>query len=489
MIGCTLAVLLALGAPAAEEVVSDDWYAQFDAQGKTGWSHRRLLRTTVDGKAAWITESESEARPVRTSTRIVEDGEGRVLSYRTSVDIGMKGGPQVREGRVEKGVVRAVEDGKARQVPYPAGALGPAAIDRAVAANLKPGAAGEVLRFQTIDAKAGVLRWTVAAQTELTDVLGRHLWLTRVERTDETGIPEVSLVGPGNREFAGSINLGTIRWLLAEEVVAKSDREPAALVAAGVVAPDRAIPPRPARAVYRLSRKGTAPLALPEGRWQRVVAKGDANMVDVEVTFAEPPSGTAVARPQLNRKDLARYLAAAPFLETAHPRLQAMAAEAVGGLINSLRTARMIELGVHDYLAPAPAGTGFPTACEAISSATGDSKAAAALAAGLCRAAGIPSRVVGGFAYREGKPVGAFEARVWVEAHVAEDVWFPLDPLRMDGTRPVKGVDDLEGHGGFDATHIAVIVSDLATDRPFTDIVKPVLDFMDGLTIAVIEPK
>ena len=40
-----------------------------------------------------------------------------------------------------------------------------------------------------------------------------------------------------------------------------------------------------------------------------------------------------------------------------------------------------------------------------------------------------------------------------------------IDPLRMDGTHPTKHADELAGHGGFDATHVAVLRSDLNTDR------------------------
>jgi hypothetical protein len=104
---------------------------------------------------------------------------------------------------------------------------------------------------------------------------------------------------------------------------------------------------------------------------------------------------------------------------------------------------------------------------------------------------------VSGFVYWEprtwapelGFPHGAFAPHVWAEVYVAEGVWHPLDPMRMDGTEPEENVDELEGHGGFDATHVAVLRSDAATDKPFTDIVKPVLDFMDGLTVTAVEPK
>jgi hypothetical protein len=490
---------------AADEPVADDWYAQFHQGRKAGWSHRRLLRSTEDGKPVWVTETEALAlvegtgkSTVTSSSRVVEDGEGRVLSYRSSVAPSWAKAPQVREGAVKDGVVRAMEDGKSREVPYPAGALGPAALDRAIAQRLDPGTEGKAIAFQTIDATGRPVSWKCAKSTELTNVLGRYMWLTPVERIDESGLPEVSLLGPGGREYAGANDLGVWQWFLTEEVVAKGEAEPSALLAPGVVAPDRAIPmsPRPVRALYRLSRKGRPVGDLPEGGAQRIASRGKDGSVDVEVRFVEPPSGTAIARPQPPRQETRRFLASTPLLELEHPRLKRFGEETIGGLINSLRSARMIELAVHGYLHAAPAETGFATACETISSATGDSTEAAVLAAGLARSVGVPSRIVAGFVYRDastwhGEPMprGAFAFHAWAEVHVAEGTWFPLDPMRMDGTLPQKNADELEGHGGFDATHIAVLVSDLDTKRPFTDICKPVLDFMDGLSIEVLEPR
>jgi hypothetical protein len=156
----------------------------------------------------------------------------------------------------------------------------------------------------------------------------------------------------------------------------------------------------------------------------------------------------------------------------------------------------MIELNVHDYVQPAPADVGFGTACDAISSQTGDSTEAAVLAVAWARATGLPARLVAGFVYWDASkwpastfPRGAFAFHAWAEIYVADGTWHPVDPMRMDGTSPTKNVDELAGHGGFDETHVAVLRSDLATAKPVTDIVLPVLAFMDGLTIEVVEPK
>ena len=508
---CVIALVAGVVFPsparAADEVVADHWYAHFHNETKAGWDRTRVLRGTMGGKAVWITETESRLirfmdgalleSPMTSSSRIVEDEAGAVLSYATSVEFGLPSGPQKREGTVKDGTISAVEDGKARSVPYPAGALGPAAIRRKILAELKPGAAGSVVRFQPIDAAGGELKWTAEGMTEVSNVLGRYMWLTRVEQTDSTGIPDVLLFGPGGVEYAGATNLGIHQWFLTEESVAKTDAKPVDLLLSRIVESGRAIDPAKerSRAVFRLSKKDGKVTGLANDRAQRVTTTKDG-AVEVEVKFDELLSGHAHARPYAGKEDMKRWLAETPLVELAHPRLQEYAKHARGELINSLRTARMIELFVKGIVQPAPADVGFATACEAISSRTGDSTEAAVLAVALARASGVPARFVAGFVYWEpdtwpaGRfPKGAFALHTWAELYVAEGVWFPIDPMRMDGTEPQKGVDELEGHGGFDATHVAVLRSDLATSTPVTDVILPVLAFMDGLTIEVVEPK
>ena len=499
--------LLAASARAADEVVSDRWYARFHKDTKAGWGHTRVLKGTLDGKAVWITEHEMRLirfmdgsllkSPTTSSSRVVEDESGAVLSYATSFDWGLPSGPQKREGRVKDGTISAVEDGRARTLPYPAGALGPRAIERAIVAGLKPGAAGKLVEFRTTDATAGDLQWKAEGMTETVNVLGRYLWLYRVTKSNETGIDELMFIGPSAIEFAGATDLGMHQWFLTEEAVAKTDAEPVSLVLSRIVASDRAIDRANARsrAVFRLSKKDGKVGVLPEECGQRITARKDG-AVEVEVKFEEVISGRAHARPYAGNEDMKRWLAETPVVELSNARLREYAKSAAGQLINSLRTARMIELFVKQYVQPAPADIGFGTACDAISSATGDSTESAVLAVALARASGVPARLVAGFVYwgpetwTQGKyGKGAFALHTWAELYVAEGLWFPIDPMRMDGTEPKEGVDELEGHGGFDATHVAVLKSDLATDKPVTDIVLPTLAFMDGLSIEVVETK
>jgi transglutaminase-like putative cysteine protease len=496
---------LATPASAADEVVHDIWFAQFHGETKSGWSHERRVRSERDGKNVVVTESESKVlrgpggvelkTPIRSSSRFVEDENGAVLSYATSVDIGF--GPQIREGTVKDGVISAKEDGKARTLPYPEGALGPAGVDRAIAAELKADVTGKAVEFAAIDpASSAPVTWTVHGTTTAADILGRYVWLFRVVKKDRTGLPETLLIDGAGRHWGGDLNLGTIRYFRTEEVVAKADREPASWLTSRVIAPSRAIPASAhrARIVLRLTRKDGAVGDLPESASQKIVARGESGSIDVELTEGKPTSDLVLwMRPYIGDDVDAAYLAETPIVELSNPRLKRLAKEAVGRVEDALGSARAVERTVKQGIHPAPANVGFASACEAISSRTGDSTESAVLTVGFARSLGLPARLVSGFVYwgpelwPEGRqPRGAFAPHLWAEVYVGEDLWWPVDPMRLDLNPPPRSFLQ---HGGFDVTHVAVLRSDAATTTPFTDIVVPVLEFMDGLEIEVLEPK
>lgn len=504
-----VAGLLGLAASAAlaeDEVLVDHWFAQFQDGRKTGWSHHRLVRTIDEGAVRYVTDRESSLirgpqgteleNPMRFSLHVVEDEAGKVLAYSSSADIGIAAGPQTSEGTLRDGVIDGKRDGKPVSSPYPEGAIGPAAFDRAVNAAIAPGARGAAVQLDLHDpASSAEVSWKIPEKTQLVNVLGRYAWLYPVERMDSTGIPDVDLLDGAGRSWGGATNFGTIQWLRTEELVAKSDREPASFITDRTLAPDRAIPPA-TRTVLRLSRTGGAVGEVPESRSQRVVARGDDGTVDVEILDAEPKGDLVVwIRPYPGDEETRSLMAETPLVELSNPRLARLANDAVGSLTDGLGCARVLELRVKQFLEPAPVDVGFASACETISSRRGDFTEAAVLAAGMARALGLPSRLVAGLVYWDAskwpggkQPKGAFAFHVWAEVFVGEDLWHPVDPMRMDGTVPKEKATELVGHGGYGTTHLAILRHDLDTRQPFTDIALPVLEFMDGLAIEVVEP-
>jgi transglutaminase-like putative cysteine protease len=90
---------------------------------------------------------------------------------------------------------------------------------------------------------------------------------------------------------------------------------------------------------------------------------------------------------------------------------------------------------------------GYASAAEVLESRQGDCSEFAVLTAALCRAVGIPARVVVGIAYvQDFAGHEGFGGHAWTQAYVG-DRWIGLDAA-------FKG----SGRGGHDAGHIALAV-------------------------------
>lgn len=131
----------------------------------------------------------------------------------------------------------------------------------------------------------------------------------------------------------------------------------------------------------------------------------------------------------------------APYLETTDPELRQTAKELKGTDTNAYRVATRIRQWVYAHMKP-DYSMGVPRSCsEVYKKRRGVCRDYATLFAGIARAAGIPTKVVGGVVYAEGK----FFYHAWAECWVGE--WVPFD-----STMPNDFVD---------ATHIKFTQGDV----------------------------
>ena len=138
-----------------------------------------------------------------------------------------------------------------------------------------------------------------------------------------------------------------------------------------------------------------------------------------------------------------------PFLQAAHPEIISLAKESVKGKRNALEAAKAVEDFVATYIDSKDLSVGFASALEVARNRQGDCSEHAVLTAALCRAAGIPARVVFGVAYVDdffGSGY-CFGGHAWTQAYIG-DKWIGLDAS-------FKGA----GRGGYDAGHIALAIS------------------------------
>jgi len=150
-----------------------------------------------------------------------------------------------------------------------------------------------------------------------------------------------------------------------------------------------------------------------------------------------------------NDPEINRALENTPFLQAAHPEIIFLAKESVKGKRNALEAAEAIEAFVGTYIDSKDLSVGYASALEVARNRQGDCSEHAVLTAALCRAAGIPARVVFGVAYVDdffGSGY-CFGGHAWTQAYIG-DKWIGLDAS-------FKGA----GLGGYDAGHIALAIS------------------------------
>jgi len=135
---------------------------------------------------------------------------------------------------------------------------------------------------------------------------------------------------------------------------------------------------------------------------------------------------------------LASYLQPTPFLETDHPKIQALAASILNGESNSYRAAVKIKDWVYKEIAKEPT-VSIPNALEVLETRRGDCNEHTVLFNTLARAAGIPAKTVVGVVYLR----GAFYYHAWSEVWLGD--WVSLDSVLNQFPADVTHVKFLEG--------------------------------------------
>ncbi|MEE3180629.1 MAG: transglutaminase family protein [Planctomycetota bacterium] len=162
------------------------------------------------------------------------------------------------------------------------------------------------------------------------------------------------------------------------------------------------------------------------------------------------------------------YLSSTAYIQSDDARIIELTKKAAGNKKNSLEVARILEKWVYNYIRKKNLGTAFATAKEVLETRQGDCTEHAVLLAAMCRAAGIPSRVVAGLVYYRKSFVG----HMWTEVYTGK--WVPLDATI--------------GKGKVEADHIALAVSAL-DNTSISEIFIGLLPFLGNMEIEVLETR
>jgi len=195
---------------------------------------------------------------------------------------------------------------------------------------------------------------------------------------------------------------------------------------------------------YHLAPKNGAPnLTIPSDDNQRVRHSGNGKViVKVKPVTVRPGAGFPY-----RGSDAAIVEATKPtrFLQSEHEEVIDLARRAIGDTEDAAEAARRIEAFVGEYVENRSLSVGYASAAEVAASRQGDCSEFAVLTAAMCRAVGIPARVIVGVAYVDDfGGYRGFGGHAWTQAYVG-DRWIGLDASFKGG-----------GRGGYDAGHIAL---------------------------------
>lgn len=194
-------------------------------------------------------------------------------------------------------------------------------------------------------------------------------------------------------------------------------------------------PPAASAITYEISVLSPGGIQIPSDDNQVVETLGD-NRLLLTVRPAVPPPD--VPFPYSGKDpNILEALKPTEYLQCKDPKIVEMARIAVGSTTDAAKAARQIEAFVSGYIKKQDYSIGYASAREVAESRQGDCSEHAVLTAALCRAVGIPARVVSGLVYTEtlAGQKNVFGGHAWAEACIG-GVWIGLDATRAQGYGP-----------------------------------------------------
>ncbi|HET6632681.1 MAG TPA: transglutaminase-like domain-containing protein [Rhodanobacteraceae bacterium] len=424
----------------------DTWMSVTMEGRKIGSAH---LSRVVKGDTVTSTET-LRFELERAGTRITIENRETDIESRSGKVLGFDG--RTRLSGIENHVHgRRLDDGRVRVERSVGGQSHSHVMDWPARALLSEGqrlaqlraglAAGTKLQMRVFDITSGealtVDRHVIGAETVA--LPGGDEQLTRIEQV---------LHYPGNdsamtlwvdaavhvRKMQMTTLGQSLELLACDRACATAPNQPASVFSHAMAALpqplDRAQRRGPLRYIVR--SRDSQPLHFASTDEQRVRRDGDQWIIDIggDLAQREPPPTELDA-------------AATAWLQSADPKLHALALRAAGNARGTAARMHALQVFVNGYIAHKNLGVGYASALETLQTRSGDCTEHAVLLAALARSLAIPARVVTGLVYtpryagRENVLVPHAWVQAWVDGH-----WRSYDAAL----------------GGFDSGHLALAV-------------------------------
>jgi hypothetical protein len=242
-----------------------------------------------------------------------------------------------------------------------------------------------------------------------------------------------------------------IEMIACPESFAKSDLETADIFASWILKSPKTIQGLQdiKKITYTLKPKNPGiDLSFPSTDHQKCKTLEDGT---VQLTVSIMPDNKDAPFPYKgNDPKILEFLEETSYIQSNHPDIISLAEKCTNGKKNAIDAALAIEAFVSEYIEKKDLSVGYASALEVLKNRQGDCSEHALLVAALCRAVGIPARIVVGFAY-----IGdMFMGHAWTEAYIG-DKWRGLDASMRELGR------------GFDVGRITMAVGNLELSASF----------------------
>ena len=459
------ACLLLIAAPCARAQDYDIWYVVELAEKRAGWM--RQTRTTQGDTITSSTQTKITIRrdqitiTVEMQTEFVESTNGNPRSMRFVQQLGALPITIDYVFYDDHISVTTTQNDQSIEstLPLPEGVwLTPAAAEQYLSQRLAAGANKIIVR--TIDPSQGPTP-VVTTRTELEktniEVVGRIVPAIRCTAINSAfpALPSVEYIDEKGIVIRAEADIGGMKFtfMAADRDLALAELEAPELMQSTLVHVNEPID-RP-----RNTTRATFVLAVPDGSMPDVPQSGPQRSERIDERHVKVTIDTHnVAAADQADVDNSAYLESSAMI-TASDTLVAQLTERAtrsAGDDPSIR-AEALRRFVYRHIDEKDLSVGFASAAEVARSRQGDCTEHGVLLAAMLRADGIPSRVASGLIYAE-QFVGArdiFGYHMWAQALLEVDgtpTWVDLDAV-------------LPPQIAFDATHIALSYSHLATGR------------------------
>jgi hypothetical protein len=438
-----LACLAAIALPTcsfASDTATQQYFALYMQGGKIG--HAFQSRTpSPDGKVTTVERVEiTMARggiglTAKTSETCVETADGRPLSFEAVQDLGMM--TSRTSGTIQNGkltvTTEVAGEKSSRTMDWPAGAVMSEGLRLAgLRHGLKEGSVWKAKVFppslmEVIDANVAV------GAKRPVDLLGRVVELTELVTTMNTSagaMVQTAYVNDNLETLKMTTNaMGMPIEMVAcpQEFALAPDDEVEFFSKVTVKSPSPLSDVAGVKAVtYHIWPAAGSKPVFPATDTQSVKVAADGTIV-LKVSRPEPPP--AVRLPYTGSDpELVKATKRSQYVESDDPCVVALAKQAVGSEKDAWQAAKKIEKFVSQYVADKNLSVGYGSAAEVARSRSGDCSEHAVLVAAMCRAVGIPARLVAGLVYADsfGDEEQIFGPHAWAEVNIAGK-WYGLD--------------------------------------------------------------